>query len=308
VDVIAGAAADESSPSPSLRRAVIDRAVAERRPGRPAGLVAASPVDAYHDTAGELARLMATLGPDDWTAAVPAYVDLGWDVGDLAGHLVAVERYFASRLGVGEFVPPEGTETDHVAMSLPTVEAYRGLPPDDAVAAWGEAVGGAEQALAALAPADLDRRVAFHGFDFRLGSLLVSRSFELWIHGDDMRDAIGQPRTVPDAPRLALMTELAVRAVGRVLAVRAVRSGLDQRSVRLVLTGAGGGAWSLGGAAERDQPAGDRPPPDARIVADAEAFCRLAARRLPAEELDAEVAGDRAVAAEVLAAAAVLAA
>jgi uncharacterized protein (TIGR03083 family) len=306
VDVTEALATTEESPPDSLRRAVIDHAVRARTPGRPVGVVAASPVDAYRDTADDLRRLVTGLGPADWEAPIAAYAELGWTVADLAGHLLAVERYFAARLGAGDFTPPEGTDTDHIAMSLPTIEAARHRPPQATAAEWCDAAQAALHALDAEGDAvDLDRRVRFHGFDFRLRSLLVSRSFELWIHGDDIRAATGRPLTVPDASRLTLMTELAVRALSRVLAARSVASGSDQPLVRLVLTGAGGGAWSIGGDAAGP---GDRPPPAVRIVADAEGFCRLAAKRTPPDALDADVVGDLVLADRVLAAAAVIAA
>jgi uncharacterized protein (TIGR03083 family) len=309
VDVTSAMATDNESPPDSLRGAVIDRAVRARTPGRPVGVEAVSPIDAYRDTTDDLRRLLADLSPSDWSAPIAAYAEFGWSAADLVGHLLAVERYFAARLGVGEFTPPEGTDTDHIAMSLPTIAASREQSPQTTVTDWSDAAEAALTVLDADEPVDLDRRVPFHGLDFRLGSLLVARAFELWIHGDDIRAATGRALTVPDASRLTLMTDLAVRALGRVLAVRSAASGSARPLVRLVLTGAGGGAWSIGGddAREPDRP-GDRPPPAARIVTDAEGFCRLAAKRTPPDAIDVDVSGDRALADRVLAAAAVLAA
>jgi uncharacterized protein (TIGR03083 family) len=269
-------------------------------------------VDAYRQTADELGALLATLGPADWTAPVAAYETLGWTVADLVGHLLAVERYFGALLGVDDFVAPEGTEADHIAMSLPTIEACRRHGGPEASAAWVAAVDSARSVLDAPDPVDLDRRVSFHGFDYRLGSLLIVRAFELWIHGDDIRLATGRPLTLPDPPRLALMTDLAVRAVDRVLRRRRLGADGERPLIRLVLTGPGGGAWSIGGDGDDAGAAGtgaaDRPPAAVRIVTDAEGFCRLAARRLPVDALAADVVGDRELARRVLAAAAVLAA
>jgi uncharacterized protein (TIGR03083 family) len=313
VDVTAASPTTDESPPAPLRRAVIERALQVRTPGRSVGVVAGSPVDAYGQTAEELGGLLATLGPADWAAPVAAYQALGWTVADLIGHLLAVERYFGALLGVDDFVAPEGTEADHVAMSLPTIEACRRRGgADAAAAAWVAAVASARSVLDAPEPVDLDRRVSFHGFDYRLGSLLVVRAFELWIHGDDIRLATGRPLTLPDPPRLALMTDLAVRAVDRVLRRRPLGAEGERPLIRLVLTGPGGGAWSIGGDGDGAGAAGtgaaDRPPADVRIVTDAEAFCRLAARRLPVDALAADVVGDRELARRVLAAAAVLAA
>ena len=320
MDVIAGAAESDEAAPESLRRSVIEEAMRRRAPGRPAGTVAASPIDAYRTAAEETRMLLASLAPADWSAPVAAYDEQGWDVQGLVGHLVAVERYCAGRVdpGAGGFVPPEGTERDHIAMSMPTVLAQAGQPPEATLAAW---VGAADEVMAAVegpAGVDLERRVSFHGMDYRLGSLLVARGFELWIHGDDIRDAVGRDRVVPDASRLTLMTDLAVRALRRRLARVAARDaagagaggGVDRPTVRLVLTGAGGGAWSVGAVDAGDSGGvGDvRPAPDVRIVADAEAFCRLAARRIEPGDLGAHIDGDADLAARVLKAAGVLAA
>jgi uncharacterized protein (TIGR03083 family) len=305
VDVTAPMASDEVSPPAALRRTVIDQAVRARTPGRSVGVEPASPIDAYRATVDEFRQLLGTLGPADWDAPVAAYAELGWSTADLVAHLLAVERYFAGLLGADDFVPPAGTETDHIAMSLPTVGAHRGRSPDETGAAWSAAAAAATADLTTDPLADLDRRVSFHGFDYRLGSLLVVRAFELWIHGDDIRAATGRQLTLPDPSRLTLMTDLAVRAVGRMLAFRGIGTGSDERTVRIVLTGAGGGAWSIGAGRGN---AADRPPPDVRIVTDAEGFCRLAAGRTPPAALLTDVTGDRKLADQVLAAAAVLAA
>jgi hypothetical protein len=44
-----------------------------------------------------------------------------------------------------------------------------------------------------------------------LGLLLVVRAFELWIHDNDIRQAVGLPPSVPDPSTLSLMTQAAAR-------------------------------------------------------------------------------------------------
>ena len=108
----------------------------------------------------------------------------------------------------------------------------------------------------------------------------------------------GLPASVPDASTLRQMTELATS----MLPFGAMLAGLQGPiSLRLVLTGAGGGTWDVAIG-------GDAPEPAAiAIVTDVVDFCRLAANRLNPADLDMQVTGDQSRAAGVLAAAAALA-
>ena len=143
--------------------------------------------------------------------------------------------------------------------------------------------------------------MTFTTIPFRVGTLMVLRAFEVWTHNDDIRRALGRPLDAPDGARLALMSDLAVNALPLGLLMTG-RPGA-KRTARIVLTGPGGGSWSQSLAI--GEPAG---PPDVLVVADVVDFCRLAARRIPADDLVCHVEGDRQLAADVLAGVAVFAA
>jgi hypothetical protein len=100
---------------------------------------------------------------------------------------------------------------------------------------------------------------------------------------------------------LKLMTALAARA----MPVGADRIGWNEpTTVHVVLTGTGGGTWDV----SIGDPAAS--PSDAiavRIVADAGAFCRLAANRVDPADFEVDITGDRERAAHVLAAVTALA-
>ena len=130
-----------------------------------------------------------------------------------------------------------------------------------------------------------------------LGTLLVVRAFELWIHDNDIRQAVGLPPSVPDPSMLSLMTQAAAWLLPRAVA----RSGPSEpANVHLVLTGPGGGTWDI--------PIGDGPPAaEVAIVTDAVEFCRLAANRATPDDLSLHITGDADRAALVLAAAPTLA-
>jgi hypothetical protein len=106
------------------------------------------------------------------------------------------------------------------------------------------------------------------------------------------------PASVPDPSTLKLMTDLAAQ----LLPIAAAATGLHApTSVRLVLTGPGGGTWDVAvGEAAPD-------PVPVSIVTDAVGFCRLVANRATPAELDPHITGDPVRAAGVLDAAAALA-
>jgi hypothetical protein len=109
---------------------------------------------------------------------------------------------------------------------------------------------------------------------------------------------------------VTLMTGL----VSAALPTGAERIGLTAAiNLRLVLTGPGGGTWSvrLGASRTQETAPDDAPQNDdavrVGIVADAVGFCRLTSARIDPHELDVSVTGPRPLAEQVLAAAAALA-
>ena len=293
---------DGPAPPPELAIRTFAVAFARRAPGE-----AADPeplaVSAYRAQMDELSALLLDLAPGEWDAPTLA----GFTVAELVGHLLAIEGYVAAILGVRPpaglrpFEVPAGLEDDHRALSLPTIEAGAGAPPEQAVADWWAWVEADLAHLATLDDADLDERVRFHGLDLSMRSMLGARVFEVWTHADDIRRATGRPLVAPAPRHLAFMSSLAVGA----LPMGLLLAGIDDpgRTVRIVLTGAGGGEFVQSLVLN-----GVPGPPDATITADVVDFCRLAAQRLTPAELRHESEGDARAAADVLVGAAVFAA
>jgi uncharacterized protein (TIGR03083 family) len=275
-----------------LRDRVLAAAVRERSAGRPTPPPpAVSAADAFARAADALEAVLAALDDEQWRR--PAL--RGLDVQGLIGHLTGVERD-VQRAVAGD---PGVACADHVASTQGAADAEAGRSPEDTRRAWRAAV---ETTLRLAAAEDLGRIVAVHGMRLPLAALLVVRAFELWTHENDVRAATGLPPSEPDAPVLALMTELAVGF----LPVGMARIGADTvpLDLHLVLTGPGGGTWdvALGGDG-----ATGRTAPEVMIVADATRFCRLVADRIEPAALDARVRGETADAGLVLRAAAALA-
>jgi uncharacterized protein (TIGR03083 family) len=272
----------------SLRERVLAASRQARPAGRPTPEVAEiSPAEAFSRAAGAFYGLLCALRDADWRT--PVLRDL--DVQGLVGHLTGVEEDVRRCLS-GD---PAVAGADHVESTQPAAARQAGNTAAQTRAEWRRA---ADRTLRLAAAGDPCAEVAVHRMRLPLGALLVARAFELWTHENDIRRAAGLPSSVPDASTLRLMTGLAAR----LLPHAAARTGLrDPVSVRLVLTGPGGGAW--------DVAVGD-PGPDpvaVGIVADAVGFCRLVANRVTPADLDLHVTGDVGRAAGVLAAASALA-
>ena len=245
----------------------------------------------------QVAALDATL--DDIPAASwTTMTEAAWTVHELIAHLVAVEDYLGSVLGLWTYDIPEGTETDHRAMTEPAIARRVVDSPDKTIAAWRARL---HQLLEAVGDGSrLPAMVSFHGLAMSPRNVFVTRAFEIWTHHDDIRRALGRPLGAPPAADVRLMSSLVVRStpVGLALAGR----DHHDRAVRVVLTGDGGGTWVIG--------YGTNPPvePDTTFIADAVEFCRMAAHRLSVEALAMDVDGDRSFAGDVCVAARVFAA
>ena len=252
------------------------------------------PGEAHRRQWEELAELLAELSPADWSAVTSMDVT----VHELVAHLVAQHRWIARSLfHAGHFVAPPGTEHDHWALSWPTIERLRTQPVADAVA---------ELAAACALVIDVATAMAEDGWSagtLPLSDVFAARTFELWIHTDDIRRSTGRPLRDPDAPRLDRLCRLAASftPLGMAIAGRTH----DGKTMRLVLTSSGGGTWvqplGISGPPSEQAGAGADADADVTIVADGARFCRVAGKLFGLHELDAEVEGDAALVDDVLA-------
>jgi uncharacterized protein (TIGR03083 family) len=273
---------------------VLDAAGDRRVPGRPVPPVApADALTSFRRRAGAVREVLAAVPRSGWACPTEPYP---WTVHGLVGHLVGAERYLGGVLGLWPFTPI-GPEHDHIGVTEPFVAAAAGTDPAATIREWLDlvtAVGGHIEQL----PAEHRRRpIGFHGLALHIDTVLVIRAFELWTHADDIRRALGWPLTTPSAGELAAMADLSVRSLTPALPRRAPHR--SSRSARIVLTGPGGGVWRLGAPA---------PAPDVNVIADVVDWCRMAARRLDAAELRADITGDRELAGDLFRAARLLAA
>ena len=293
---------DQATLPMGLRERVMAASVLARGVGQPVPAVPEISADeAFARAADAFYGLLGVLSEDGWKTQALR----GLDVQGLVGHLTGVEED-THRALAGD---PVVADAEHVESTQDQAVRQAGRSPALTRDEWHRAAEvtlelarSAERDLAADGGAGEHggARLAVHRIRLPLGDLLVVRAFELWVHDNDIRRAVGLGPSVPDPPVLRLMSDLAAR----MLPYAAARMGLPPADVHLVLTGAGGGTWDV---AIGQGPGGDPGQASVAIVTDAVGFCLLAANRVTADELDLHVTGDSGRAAGVLATASTLA-
>jgi uncharacterized protein (TIGR03083 family) len=221
-------------------------------------------VRAYRAAMRRHEELLDSLGPD----VLDRPTTNGLNVGELVVHLASMESAVAETVGLEQEITDE---TDVEARTRRYLEVAGEDPLGDGRRRWREAV----DALDAWAMEGGERGgLPWSGLAVSRRTLLTSRAFETWTHDDDIRDALGRDRVVPQPVELGVMSELAVTILPLCLAATGATV---EAAARLVLTGDGGGDWtvSLDGAAH-DAPA-------VTITLDVVDYCRVVADRLGPE-------------------------
>jgi len=271
-----------------LRERVVTAALLARPPGRATPAAEDIPaVEGLRRSVDSLGELLTSLSEAQWNA--PAL--RGLDIQGLIGHLIGVEDDVHRALTGDD----GAAAADHIASTQSIADGQHGRPGDATRHDW---VAATSRTLALLAAADPEQPVAVHGLRLTAQSLCIVRTFEVWTHDNDIRHALGQPQTDPDASTLTLMTQFATGVLPRAAALRQLPAPV---ALRLVLTGPGGGTWQLRLGAN------PQPPVDVGVITGASAFCRLVANRLTPRDLTHHVTGDPAIATTILHAATTLA-
>src|ERR1700730_12962831 len=198
----------------------------------------------------------------------------GLTVRELVVHMAAMESAFAASAGSPTI--PEVTTEDIEARTHELIDLFHDRPVADARALWRRSV----EALRAWA-ANASGRLAVPGIDFSMSrhSALAARAFETWTHDDDVRRALGRPLVVPPPEHLYVMAEMSARSLALApAALDKVRAG---KKATLVLTGDGGGTWTvpLDVGVDRPVPGADETS-DVVVRLDVVEWCRLASERL----------------------------
>ena len=248
---MAGLAATVAARPPARLRGAVLAAATARRP--------AAGEDASAGYGGWVDRFDALLGgltPAQWRQRVVH----DWTAQDLVAHLLATDGLLVAQLDAGAAEAPEDpAELDGALPGAPQRRGDRrasGPTPERTRAAWRAQ---ADQLLGEVGePGALDRRVRLS--DPRLprqplGTALVQRLFETWIHTGDLGAALGGPAAPPEEGDVGLIVGFGVGLLPA--ALRLAGADRPPRSARLVLVGPGGGDWTISPAVQR---APARPP------------------------------------------------
>ncbi|WP_318153793.1 zf-HC2 domain-containing protein, partial [Streptomyces chumphonensis] len=274
----------------------------DRRPARIPVPVWAAPYDA--ETA-RLDALLRDMGADEWGAEVP----LRWfdgerrrsrtaTVGQVIGHLTAVDGLLATALGLPDPVP--GAESDSATVRTEAYwHALAAGPQRAAHRPWRAQTHALVQA-ASFASGRADG-VLVPGSHLPLPDAFLDRAFECWAHAADVAEAVAYPHGRPAAGHLHLLVDFAARTLPQVLAARRraglaapvrrlTEAGTAGRSLHLEIEGAGGGHWYI----PLDSPGalGTKESAVAHVALDGLEFCQLAAGRVSPRDAAAGAEGD----------------
>ncbi|MBO2454024.1 maleylpyruvate isomerase family mycothiol-dependent enzyme [Actinomadura barringtoniae] len=277
------AVAVQTAPPPALRGSVLAEARRRRAPGVPAGIRIEEFADlarAYATEVEVLDELLASLTPELWGTPLLDYDS----VRGLMVHLSHNDATFAADLGLAS--PTTGMDT-RLAWRTQADAVVQGVSGNTALLEREATLAGPRPVLA---PAR---------------SAIVQRTFETWIHADDIRAVAGRPPVPPPGDSLRQIVGLGTGALPQ--ALHSLGRQRPGQAARLVLTGPGSGEWLIPLAPEGASGIpGSAAAPAVTITAGAEEFCRLVAGRLPVEEFAHRSEGDPAIVSDLLATAATL--
>ncbi|WP_328467846.1 maleylpyruvate isomerase family mycothiol-dependent enzyme [Actinoplanes sp. NBC_00393] len=211
-------------------------------------------------------------------------------VHELLAHLIATDGMVADALGV-PVQPPMEPGTDAQARTVVVLAQERHRPVEQTLLFWREQA----EAVCRALPHRPNGATVTLGFPMPVPDAVLARAFETWIHTEDIAGATDSPAIPPLPEHLNPMADLAARLLPKVTARRFPQGG----SIRLHLTGPGGGVWTV--PAGRHSDAGGRP--YAEVTADVVEFCRLVGGRRDPATFPAGIRGDAGLAREWLAAA-----
>lgn len=253
------------------------------------------------------ARAVLALGRDcDEADFATATECPGWTVKDLLAHVAGVERWLSP--GLVQDPPHDPGDLPHVRNDFArrvevSVDLRRDVAGRDVVAELAEVV---DARCAALTDAAADDLVVGPFGEQRVVDLLAVRTFDVWVHEQDLRRALHRPGGL-GSPAAAVAVAYVRAGLGRVVARGAavepdrtvvfdVRGPVSFTDALQVSSVDGRTRGTVVGADGRY---------DVRIVLDTDAFMRRSAGRWPVEGTPATVDGDAELGRRVLEAMAV---
>ncbi|MFD0478213.1 maleylpyruvate isomerase family mycothiol-dependent enzyme [Nonomuraea thailandensis] len=246
-----------------------------RRRRSPALVPVATIAGPYAEQVALMDDLLTELSAPDWEAPIARH----GTVRGVVEHLAANDATVARLMGVA------GTGVTTIAAPI-----HR---------RWREQAGSLLQRVSGSTEVLLDVEVALAGTSptparAPLRQAMVQRTFETWTHADDIRAATDRSRAAPRPEHVRMIAEF-----GLVMLPHAMKGPRRDVSATVVLTGPGGGTWTI-----PLSPASDHV--GVLVSADAVDFCRLLANRWPTDCFPYAAEGDPVLARDLIRAAATL--
>lgn len=233
-----------------------------------------------------LADLLGNLGPGEWSAPT---VCEGWDVKDLALHVLGIEvgNVSRSRDGVG-IGPPSGTSLAEWldAFNEEWVRAARRLSPRllrELLDLTGEMF---ESHLATLDGDEVTAHVSWASDAPVPVWLDIAREYtERWVHQQQIRDATDRPG-LKEPELLGPVLQTFVHALPKTFEKIVERPGV---AVELRVLGLGGGTWHIASSDSGwELSPGEHPKPAALVTTDADNAWRVFTRNPQAHTVDVQ--------------------
>lgn len=265
-------------------------------------------VDAWEQTIRSVSELVEDVAPPLWERPTDCP---GWSVRDQVSHIIGVERELLGELAPFHQLPRDlrHIQNDFGRHMEVAVNLRRHHTPPEVTWELYETIQKRVKAVRAelesgrYAPDDTVTGPG--GIEVSYSRALSLRAFDVWVHEQDIRRAVGRPGNL-DAPAAEVVREIVYEALPRVIAkdaavppgsvVRFTVTGPYKLDFAVTVDAEGHGGLvedvaSLVGAAE----------PTVRLGTDWETFVRLVCGRVHPNRAKVTVAGDEAVAGRVLA-------
>lgn len=172
-------------------------------------------VTAWRTSIDDIQQTCKGLNAAQWQAPTACP---GWNVSDVVAHIIDAESMIADLPRIDHH--PDWTALPHVAtefgrMTEVGVDARRGRSASDLLSELDEVIAIRDQQLRD-GPRDLSTEVrAFTSSTLPLGRLLTMRTFDTWVHSQDIRDAVGQPGGL-QSPGAKVCADLMISALPRI--------------------------------------------------------------------------------------------
>ena len=246
------------------------------------------PVIVWQSAISDLVSVTADLPPEQWLLATPCP---GWTVADVVSHISDLDGYF-----LGDERPahePMWADLPHVTTPAAQftevgVDYRRGRSGVELITELKDITARrADQ----LSGADMSETVEWFFGQRTIDQLMRIRTFDIWLHEQDIRDAIGQPGGEDsDAAHIAAARMLEVLPMLFVKGAGATGG----QSLQLVLTGPGvTGTWGIGVDDDGRAHFADVVDPEVTVTMSWPLFARRCAGRISASEAHAHVVGDQ---------------